>query len=145
MTSFSSILDRQASEIEAPKPFPAGSYTCVVKGLPRFDKSTKKGTDFVEFTLQPVQALEDVSEDDLEAFGPIGEKTLRVTFYITEYSVYRLKNFLDALGLDPTGRSLNQLINDSPGQSVIAHVTHSTSKDGQRIFHEVDSTTRYGD
>jgi hypothetical protein len=141
---FSTILDQQATDIEPPKPLPAGSYVCIVQGLPRFDKSSRKQTDFVEFTLQPVSAEDDVDADDLEDFGPLGEKTIRATFYITNEAVYRLRDFLVDLGLEIEGHSLNELINQSPGQSVIAHIVHRFSDDGKRVFAEVKSTTKYG-
>jgi hypothetical protein len=141
--NFGAILDQQASEIEAPKPFPVGTYVCVVRGLPRFDKSSKKGTDFVEFQLQPVSVLEDVDPDALEEFGGISDKTLRVTFYITEDAVYRLKDFLVNCGIEADGRTLSEMINDAPGQTICALVSHRASEDGERIFAEVRRTLRY--
>ncbi len=77
--NFGALLDKPASDVERPKPLPQGSYHCIVKGLPRFDKSSKKFTEFVEFTLQPTSAGEDVDEEDLEAMGGIANKTIRAT------------------------------------------------------------------
>src|SRR5258708_12907362 len=86
-------LDKPASDVERPKPLPQGSYHCIVKGLPRFDKSSKKLTKFVEFTLQPTSAAEDVDEEDLAAMGGIANKTIRATNYITDPALYPLKHF----------------------------------------------------
>jgi hypothetical protein len=143
--NFSSILDRAASEVEAPKPFPIGSYVCIVKGLPRFDKSSKKQTEFAEFTLQPISVLEDVDPDALEEFGGFADKTLRTTFYLTEEAIYRLKDFLVNCGIEPEGKTLSEMINETPGQTVIAVVGHRASEDGERIFAEVKKTLAYGD
>lgn len=137
--NFSSILDKPLDDIEPPKPFPAGSYLCQITGLPRFDKSSKKGTDFVEFTLKPIEALDDVDPEELEDFGPFGDKTLRVTFYLTDEAIYRLKNFIVAAGVDPIGKTPAQAIDELPGQTVIANVGHRISEDGERTFHEVKS------
>ena len=67
--NFGALLDKPASEIERPKPLPQGGYICTVKGLPKFDKSSKKQTEFVEFTLQPVEAMEDVDQEALASMG----------------------------------------------------------------------------
>src|SRR5712664_4063770 len=104
--NFNDILDRPSSDVERPKTLPAGSYTCIVKGLPRHDKSTKKQTPFVEFTLAVQSAGEDVDEEDLKAWmtKPDGssraltDATIRATYYTTEDSLYRLKDFLDHCG-----------------------------------------------
>jgi hypothetical protein len=145
-TSFSSILDQQVEDAERPKPLPAGSYICVIPALPRFDKSSKKQTDFVEFALQPLDVLTDkdgktdVDVDALEAMGGLENRTLRATFYITEEAKWRLRKFLEDLGLDVKGKSFHECISESPGCQVVAHVIHEPSADGQSFYATVKST-----
>ena len=67
--NFSNILDKPATDVERPRPLPVGTYLTVIQGLPRYDKSSKKQTDFVEFTHQIVSALDDVDPDELAAAG----------------------------------------------------------------------------
>ena len=98
--NFGAILDRPANEIQRPKPLPVGTYVCVVVGLPREDKSTKKGTEFVEFTMRPIEASTDIDEDDLKAMGGLENKTLRVTFWLVE-------------GLTRAGRSDRKKLNEA--------------------------------
>ena len=81
----------------------------MVKGLPRYDKSTKKGTPFSEYTIQLLEALDDVEADALKTWltrgdgevQPLREKTMRLTFYHTPDSLWRLEKFLKDLGLKP--------------------------------------------
>jgi len=138
--NFGIILDKPATDVERPKPLPQGSYTCVVKGLPRYDKSSKKQTEFVEFTLKPLSAGEDVDEDDLKAMGGFENKTIRATYYLTEESVFRLKDFLIHCGIDEDGQTLRQMIDQTPGCQVIAFIKHRASDDGQSIFAELAKT-----
>lgn len=139
---FASVLDMPASEIERPKPLPVGSYICVVQGQPRIDKSAKKQTEFSEFTLKLLEALDDVDTDALEAIGGIKDKTTKVTFYHTENSIYRLKEFLEHCGVDmEDGISLRQLIAEAPGKQVVAHIVHEASQDGEAIYAKVKNTT----
>lgn len=138
---FESILDKPASEIERPKPLPQGTYVCTVKGLPRFDKSSKKQTPFVEFTLQPIEAGEDVDEDNLKAMGGFKNKTIRATYYETEDAIWRLKKFIEDCGVEiEDGASLRQLIEECPGKQVTAYVKHQASEDGQSVFAQLAST-----
>jgi len=137
--NFGALLDKPASDVERPKPLPQGSYHCVVKGLPRFDKSSKKFTEFVEFTLQPTAAGEDVDEEDLAAMGGITNKTIRATYYITEDALWRLKDFLSHCGIEEDG-SLRNMIDQTPNCEVIAFIKHRASEDGQSVFAELAKT-----
>lgn len=140
--SFSSVLDTPAGDIERPKPLPVGSYVCVVTGQPRIDKSAKKQTEFVEFTLKLLEALNDVDEDALKDVGGIKDKTTRVTFYLTENSIYRLKEFLEHCGVDMEDEgSMRQYIAEAPGKQVVAHIIHEASQDGDAVYARVKNTT----
>jgi hypothetical protein len=139
MNQFSAILDKPFDEIDRPKPLPVGTYVCIVQGQPRFDKSARKGTDFVEFTLKPLAALDDVDADDLEAAGGIAEKTIRHTFYLTEDAIYRLKEFLlDHLGIEADNAS--DAIPLTPGRQVLVSIKHQASDDGTRVYANVAKT-----
>jgi len=140
--NFAAILDQPVdAAANRPKPLPAGAYLCIVDGIPRFDKSKQKQTDFVEFSLQVVQPQGDVDAEALTAMGGAGGKKLRTTFYLTEDAVWRLDKFLEDLGLDKGG-SRKQTISMAPGRQVIAVVTHRASPDGTSVFAEVNSTAR---
>ena len=63
--TFASILDRPSGDTEKPKPLPVGTYSAMVKGLPEEGKSSQKKTPFVKFTLQLLQAADDVDPEAL--------------------------------------------------------------------------------
>ena len=138
--NFGAILDTPSQEIERPKPLPQGTYTCVVNGLPRMDKSAKKGTQFVEFNLNILSAGEDVDEDALSEMGGIAGKSTRHTFYLTDASIWRLKKFLDDCGIEEDDLTLRQRLGLSPGRQVICHIKHSPSDDGTSVYANVAST-----
>lgn len=144
-TNFADILNKPSNEVEKPKPLPAGTYTAVVKGQPRFDKSQKKQTPFVEFTLGILAAGEDIDPDELkESLGetPLGDKTMKNTFYLTDTSLWRLKDFLEALGLDVnTDASLAQLIEETPGMQCTITIGHRASEDGRSMFAEIKNVS----
>lgn len=151
MTSFSSILDRPSNTIERPKPLPVGTYLGMVKGLPREDVSAQKKTPFVEFTIQLLQAADDVSVEDLQnaltskntgEVRALSTCMQKATFYLTEDSIWRLQKFLSDLGLEDEDASLRQLISSSPGCQVMVHLKHSASNDGESVYANIEKTAR---
>jgi hypothetical protein len=148
--SFASILNNQPSETERPKPLPVGSYQCIVKGLPRLDKSAKKGTDFVQFTLQFQSAGEDVDPDSLEAAltkpsgekRQLSEKSIKATYYLTEDALWRFKEFLKHLGLDIDGESKSYAawLNETPNCVVGIYLKHVPSDDGEMMYADIGKT-----
>lgn len=139
-TNFASILDMPTSEIERPKPLPTGTYTFSIQGLYKEDKSTKKQTPYIEFTCKPVAAGDDVDQDALKEMGGLGDKTFRHTFYLTENSAFRLKDFLlDDLKLEEQD-NLRQMLADTPNCQFLGTIKHRPSEDGKAVFAEIGST-----
>lgn len=144
-TSFASVLDMPSGDIERPKPLPPGSYVAVVQGQPRQDKSAKKQTEFVEYTLKLLEAQEDVDTDALKEIGGIADKTIKSTYYLTENSVWRLKEFLEHCGVEmDESTSLRQLIGEAAGCQVLITIAHEASQDGSAVFAKVKNTAAVG-
>ena len=146
--SFEDILNKPAAEIDRPKPLPIGSYTWTVVGLPRFDKSKEKQTPFYEFNVKCSGALDDVDEDALANWArradgsnrQLSDFATRLTFYITEESVYRLQDFLEHCGIDLEGKSIAQAIEDTPNSQFVGAITHSPSRDGTTVYANIGKT-----
>ena len=132
--TFGSILDRKSSEVERPRPLPVGNYLCQVKGLPTYDKSTKKHTEYVEFSMVPIQALDDVDQEQLAEVGGLAGKTIDATFYLTEKSIWRLTEFLNDCGVEEDDLSIRQRVEQSPGCQVICTIIHEPSRDGKGVY-----------
>ena len=140
--TFESILDTPAADIERPKPLPAGTYDAVVRGLPEYGESSQKKTPFCRFTYVMQAAGEDVATDELEAIGGINGKTIRDTYYTTPDAIFRLTDTLERMGIDPEGKSVRQMIDESPNSSIRVVIGHRASEDGQQIFAEVKRTMK---
>jgi hypothetical protein len=147
--NFGSILDRPSEGGKRPPPLPVGTYNTLIKGLPRYGKSDKKGTDFVEFTHQFVQAYDDVSEEDLNTAltKPSGEvvklsdRTIRNTYYLTEDAKWRVERFLKHCGLDEADfESIRQMIDATPGRQVAITIKHTPSDDGEDLYANIAGT-----
>lgn len=139
--SFASILSKPSNEVERPKPLPIGTYTCVVHGLPSYDKSSKKQTPYVEFNLNIIAAGDDVDQEALAEMGGIEGKSLRATYYLTDTALWRLKEFLEHCNLDVEGgATLQALIDQTAGCQVLATVKHESSEDGKSVFSKLGGT-----
>lgn len=146
-SSFSDILNKSFDDIKFPK-IPVGTYVGVVKGLPRFDVSTKKQTPFAEVQIQLYQAMDDVDQDELEEFetesGPISEKTMPLTFwYKSEGGMNRLKTFITNCGIDLKGHTPTTALEATQGKTLLVEVKHVNSQDGQSQFAQIDGTAEY--
>lgn len=141
MPDFASILDRPSNEVERPKAMPVGTYLTIVKGQPRLDKSRNKGTDLVEFTHSIQEAADDVDEDALKEWlngDKLKGKEIKNVYYLTDNSLWRVKDFLSHCGLDVEGKhTLRQLIEDTPNCEVFLTMRHEPSQDGQNMFARV--------
>lgn len=150
-----SILDRPSNTIERQtKPLPRGSYLAMVQGQPRFDKSSNKGTEFVEFSMKIMEAQEDVDEDDLKEYltDASGKKksltdvVVRNTYYLTENSTFRLVSFLDHLDgitpdkVDEVEETSRQRIAEATGKSCIINIRHEPWQNGEGVSARVAST-----
>ena len=144
---FSDILNKSFDDIKFPK-VPVGTYVGVVKGMPRFDVSTKKGTPFAEMTIQLHQAMDDVDPDDLEEYeaeeGSISEKQMPLTFwYKSEGGMNRLKAFVQNCGVDLKGHTPQSALEACQGKTLLVEVKHVNSQDGNSQFAQIDGTAAY--
>lgn len=143
--NFAKLLDRKGTEVERPKPCPAGSYIWIIKGQPRFDQSAQKKTDFVEFNLVAQSALEDVDEVELTTWAnrkdgttkSFADLTQKGIFYLTEDSLFRLNDFLNACGAGDESMSLRQRIEEAVNCQVVGVVSHRATQDGEGVFAEI--------
>lgn len=139
--NFSSILDEAPTEVNRPKPMPVGTYLFTVIGSPTYDKSAKKGTPYVQFTLKPIAAESDVDDEALEEAGGIDNKTQRLTFYLTVDAIFRLDEFHEHCGIDLGEESSRRQRNDDVVNAQVRGViSHRTSDDGTQIFAEIRRT-----
>ena len=138
--NLSDILSIPIEDAKRPKSAPQGTYVGMVVGHPRRDKSSRKGTDFSEYTVQLMEACDDVNDKDLEEFldgEPLTRKSVRVTYYHTKGALYRLGEFLIALGIDKT-KSIEEGIQEVPGKTAYFHIKHQPSLDGTGVYANVD-------
>lgn len=147
--NFGALLDKAPSEVERPPAAPEGQYLWVVQGLPRYDKSSKKQTEFAEFTLKCLQAGPDVDADALEEFltnkdgtkNQLTDFTTKATFYLTDKSIWRLDEFHTHCGIDLEVEASRRDRNDEcMNCQVVGYIKHEPSNDGTSVFAKLGKT-----
>jgi len=143
MASFEEILNKPASEIETPKPYPVGSYHCIVSGPPEHIKSSQKGTDGMRFRYKVMRPMEDVDQQAAVESQVVGKEIVD-DVWVTENSAWRLKDLLvDTLGVsEANGKTVREMLSEAPGKQLIVKIKHQLSDDGKRVFSRVESTAR---
>jgi len=142
-TNFANLLSKAATDIERPKPIPVGTYLGLVAGNFETKEIGKNKTPALEFKIKLMMAQPDVSQDDLLAAGGLENKFMTARFFLTDDSMYRLKEFLvNALDIPENGRTIGQMLGDAPNKQVLVQVSHRPSDDGQQIYSEIKSYAR---
>ena len=137
---FSKILQKQATEIEKPKPLPNGSYVAVNQKLPDFKGVGKNETPAAEFALVVLAPMDDVDPEHLAAYGDVKGKSVRHRMFLTEGTEYRTKEELvNAFGIEEAGKNLGQMFNETINKQVIVKIRHRPNDDGTDIYAEVES------
>lgn len=144
MTDFSALLDKPLDDYERPKPLPVGSYVATV-GQVKYDKTTgEKQTPYAEFPIVPTEAMPDVDQDALAAAlngKPLTEFALKQTFYLTENAMFRLKEFVQAAGVQE-GIPASEQIQQAIGQQVVITIKHTPNKkDPKSVYAEIAQIT----
>jgi hypothetical protein len=76
----------------------------------------------VRFGLKFHSASNDVDPKDLADID-LSARKMSTDFYLTPDARFRLKDFLESLGLKTAGSTFDELIPEAVGQSVIAYIT----------------------
>lgn len=136
---FNTILDTPAEEIKARPPIPAGTYDFRIKGQ-KAVKSSRKGTDGVEFAVVPFQPGDDVDAELLAEAGGL-DREMSITFWVTPESANMLKEFLSLhCKIEAEGKTLRQLLAESTNQGFRGIVTHELSQKTQRPYATIAQT-----
>lgn len=133
-TDFSALLNTNVEDAERPKPLPIGHYDVTVDRY-EMGKSAKKGTPFVRFYYKNPQPAEDVEPSLLE--GVKLNRELRTEFYLTPDALYRLREFIEKLGLDVTGRNFNDLLPETSGLPIRIRVEQRPDERGENIYNDI--------
>lgn len=144
---------KSAAEIERPPEIPLGTYKAIVTKIPDIGeiKSDKGEWETLTFQLQVTEPSEDVDQDELAAYGPLGKHSvLRRQFMFDkndqtnfDRSMFNLRQFLEShLRCWPEGISMAEAINNSLNQQCYVFVRAGRpDKNTGNVYHEIGKTS----
>lgn len=150
--NFTSILDKPADAIEAPKPLAVGNYLGIITA-PHTEK--KVGANETLFCSWPVKFVQPQADVDVAALTesltskdgtvkPLGDVKMNWDMALTENSAHIVVDWLEnVLGIDKTGKTLRQMLAETVGKQMICTVKHGMTK-GQnpRVFASISDTAK---
>lgn len=131
--SFEELLNTEVATVERPPPMPEGTWSFMVLSYENI-KSSQKNTPGVQFTLKPIGAGDDVEADALEEYlekvvlADVKKAGNDTTFWMTGAALPMLREFIEKLGIDITGKTFKQALADAPGCEVKGLVRHAASQ-----------------
>lgn len=137
MPDFKALLAKPAGEAKKPKALDAGQYPGIIKSYELGDANKNK-TPYVRFHLGLTGWPN--GEAQLDEGGEaidLAKRQLRRDFFITEDALWRLDEFLQALGIELTGRSYEETIPEAVGKNVEIEVQQYMNQQTNDIGNQV--------
>lgn len=134
--------------VDRPKPLPTGSYVARIVGQVERGESEQKGTPFIRFQGEIVDARDDVDEDELNEWKERedgSERTLQgtavpksgLTFYKTPDALWRMDKFFQDCGILVKGKTRNDMAEDAIGQEFVVHIGHQNSRNEDDVVYAI--------
>ena len=150
MMDFTTALDVNPDDVEAPKVLPTGTYVFTVTKPPEMRTFGKDdGWVAYEFQVKVVEATDDVDPDQLDDFGKVAGTPMRVSFMTAndesdKNSLLRWQNQIKKFlirHLQVEGETLAEAAGNSVNAQFLGVVKHRADKnDPEVVYAEIKST-----
>ena len=146
MTDLSHLLGKKLGEVEKPKQFPVGHYSWLIKSF-SIVESSKKKTPGIEFLCNMVEAKDDVDEDELALVKNANSRDNKLTMWLTEDSLWRVKEFMISLGIstEDDDRTLEEILPEAVGQTFVAPIRHETMEGSSDVIAKINDNSLTAD
>jgi len=142
MSVFSEVLDLRSKDIKKLEPLPAGSYQATVAGLPTIEPVGKNKTPAAKFTMTGFIPRQNTDSAEVAKCGDIAKREIIHTTFLTESAAWRLKKFLDDLGIEEGEKTLKERIDQVPNRQCVVHIKHTMSNDNNTVYAEIAKTSK---
>ena len=126
---FTKILSKPLDDVKAPKVWPEGTYYASIANY-ELGESKRKQTPQCKFNLNVHAFGEDIPPEAQDGID-LSKRVLDTTFYFTEASEYRLKQFLESCGIKTSGKTYDTTLPQTAGASVMLTLKHEYATDPQ--------------
>jgi hypothetical protein len=127
MVDFTQLLHKAAGEAKRPKPLETGVYGGLVKNYEIGDNN-KNRTPYIRLTLIPTE-WPDTASSEIRSEVDLTKRQMRKDFFLTEDSLWRLDAFLRSCGIEPSGRTYEEVLPELVSQPVQFEVAQFKGQD----------------
>lgn len=139
---FSKLLSKPLDTVKKPPPLPQGNYEGVIAKYEFGDNNTNK-TPYARFEITVTAPGEDIDHAQLpEGVEFPLKRKFRQDFYLTDEADWRLKEFIESLGINTSGRTFAETVPETLNLPVVAHmVQQNSTKDPSEMVNFLGSIT----
>lgn len=123
MTDFSELLRKPAGEAKRPAALPIGDYKGTVISHEVDDNNRNKNA-YIRLGVRLTDWPETFTSDEIPEGVDITKRQLRKDFFLMEEHLWRLDAFIRSCGINPEGRSYEDILPELIGQPVLVDVRH---------------------
>src|SRR5262249_34625249 len=105
----------------------------------------QKLTPAIIFTLKGFTPVGDTTTADFSKCGNLSELKMRYTLFLTENALWRLRQFLNHLGIEEGDRSLSERLSEIANKPVLVTIRHEwpkNKKDATGPFATISETAK---
>lgn len=123
---FAKLLSKPLDDVKKPPAWPAGTYLGVISAF-KFDDANKNNTPYVRFTVKVTAAGPGLEPSELEGIDLTKGREFRKDFYMTDDADWRLKEFIESLGVPTAGRTFAETVPECVNGQVQLEVIQQNS------------------
>jgi hypothetical protein len=149
MVDFSKLLRKPAGEAKRPPVLPAGDYQGIIKAFELGDANRNKtpycrfqvgligwgeGTPETWTVFDPASGKTyDVSQADID----LSKRQMRRDYYLTEDALFRLDELIRSCGVEPAGRTYEEILPEMIGQQVLVEIQQYTNQTTAELGNQI--------
>lgn len=137
MVNFAEILNTKADTIKKPEALPAGNYKVFVQSFEE-GRVSSKGNPSLKIVMKVLEPISVADEEALSKIENLSERKVTHTMYLTEDSLWRLKEFLENAGINIEGRNLGDCVQDLVNAEIGVQLEQRV--DGDNTYIDVKNT-----
>jgi hypothetical protein len=125
---FSKLLSKPLDNVKKPPPLPAGDYHGLISKYEFGDNNTNK-TPYCRFELKITGPTEGVDASQIPegTEWPL-KRTFRKDYYLTEDADWRLKDFIESLGIQTSGRTFAETVPETLNLPCVVNIVQQNSQ-----------------
>jgi hypothetical protein len=134
--AFTDLLNKPIDDIDAPKPVPVGSWRLTIATIIVREPKDEDSPGAVLFGFKLGSPMEDVAPSALDEFGDVDEAPMVWNrFRLRDMKdAYYLKKFVETVGGETTGRTLEDASKSLEGYEVMSYIEQEPDRENPEMI-----------